>query len=189
MGDNHATLSPAMDIQFAYNLERMVYYMCGEDCAKVCLLMEEVEKQYRQTPGATGVVLDEVLLEKIQAFFSSCSVTDEETLQTIRDMKEGHDYALCPHSAIGVCAATKHFAELSGCAPMICVLTAHPSKFEETFTRATSRPPPQLARYPVDVLHTLPTKYEVLAKNVGDNWRREWIDTLKGAVLARSRTV
>ena len=131
-------------------------------------------------------MLDEVLLEKIQAFFSSCSVTDEETLQTIRDVKEGHGFALCPHSAVGVCAATKHFAELSSRSPMICVLTAHPSKFDEAYTRATSLPPPQHPRYPVDVLHTLPTRYEWLRKGSGSHWRSDWINTLKSSVVSQA---
>jgi threonine synthase len=183
MGENHQTISPAMDIQFAYNLERLVFYMVEQDTTRLAKVMDEVEKQFMMaTPGATGAQLDSVVVEKIQQLFSSCAVTDEQTLVTIRDTHEQFGYALCPHSAIGVNAATTTFRDLSNTAPMICVLTAHPSKFEAAYRRATTQPPPQLASNPVDVLFTLPHKFEWLRKNGIENWREEWIATLKAGV-------
>jgi hypothetical protein len=36
-----------MDIQFAYNLERMLFYTCNENAEIVRPIMEEVEKMFR----------------------------------------------------------------------------------------------------------------------------------------------
>lgn len=172
-----------MDIQFAYNLERLVFYMCDQDTSRVAKIMNDVEKQFMMTdPGATGAKLDRDTVLRIQQLFSSCAVTDEQTLVTIRETYENFGYALCPHSAIGVHAATTTFKELSQTAPMICVLTAHPSKFEAAYKRATNQPPPQLTSNPVDVLFTLPTKFEWLRKNRREHWRTEWIEALKVGV-------
>jgi threonine synthase len=43
IGTNLETLSPAMDIQFAYNLERLLYYVCNQNCEVVAKYMTEFE--------------------------------------------------------------------------------------------------------------------------------------------------
>jgi len=184
MGANHQTISPAMDIQFAYNLERLVYFCCGERSDVLKPIMSEVDAQFSSLPGACGVILPDEIVKNIQKTFSSCSVSDKDTLCTIREVYEAYGYALCPHSAIGVHAAQHRFSNLCS-DPMVCVLTAHPSKFETAFHEATHNPPPQLVSNPVHILKTLPQNFEWLRKNDDPDWRNTWIQTLKEATIRR----
>jgi threonine synthase len=209
LGQNHPTLSPAMDIQFAYNLERLLYFISQGDVELVKKFMIPLETQLSkqssdlpqppslQNPeGSEGLttlpILPEEICQRIQSIYSSVSVSDEATVETIQQMWLQYRYPLCPHSAVGVYAATKIFPDLwsvnrndSGGTPMVCVLTAHPSKFPEVFQRATGEMPPELSCFPVSELKTLPTRYEWLRQytaaggEVIDNWRELWIKAIK----------
>ena len=44
MGANKKTVSPAMDIQFAYNLERMLYFMLNQNSDEVSFYMKQLEQ-------------------------------------------------------------------------------------------------------------------------------------------------
>jgi threonine synthase len=168
-----------MDIQFAYNLERMLYYICNENPAIVKPIMDEAEKQFQFVSGAVGVQLDPIILSRIQETFCSCSVTDAETLRTIRSISESYDYLLCPHSAVGVSAALSNFSELVSTCPTVCVLTAHPVKFESAIVKATGHPPTRPAVV-LELMQATP-RFKWLRKSSADAavWRREWIQTLK----------
>lgn len=180
MSANLATHSPAMDIQFAYNVERMLFYMCNQDPAMTSLIMKEVDLQFSQQVGSRGAQLDPLLVGRIQELFVSCSVSDDETLNTIREFQRESNFSLCPHSAIGVHAAKHIFASITSTAPTFCVLTANPAKFEKTFEAATGSKPEMSEA--VKQLKDLPQRYKTLCKK-DDSWRSVWVDTLKGDIL------
>jgi len=78
------------------------------------------------------------------------TVTDAETLETIRDVKASHNMFLCPHTAIGYKAARRFLDREARDNGHVCVLsTAHPAKFIEVVERATGLtpelPPPLVA--------------------------------------------
>lgn len=198
MGKNVATESPAMDIQFAYNLERMLYYVTNEDAQAVKPIMVAAEQQFDSGEASKGVQLEQSLLSQIQETFLSCTVSDEQTLSTIRDVYEKYNVMLCPHSAIAVYAARTVYPNLVPSAatpkgtistpvtsaPAICVLTAHPAKFQACMQRAIGRDPifPQL----IQELNAKPHRYEELRKTSDDPkvWRAEWIKRLKADISA-----
>jgi threonine synthase len=211
LGQNHPTLSPAMDIQFAYNLERLLYFISDGNVKLVQTFMRPLETQLSQQSSdlpfqsdkkeecvkecesvSEQQLLPQEVLEKIQLIFDSISVSDENTLVMIREVWEKYQYPLCPHSAVGVYAAMKIFPHLwsvasnaSGGTPMVCVLTAHPSKFPDVFERATGEmTTPELSCFPVSELKELPTRYEWLRQydeehQLIQNWREVWIGTIK----------
>lgn len=173
-----------MDIQFAYNLERMLYFVCDDNPDIVRPIMTEVEKQFRYEPGAKGCQLDPKIVTRIQETFLSISVSDANTLNTIQEMKEKHNILLCPHSAISVFAGRTQFNYLAHEAPTLCVLTAHPSKFESAVLKATGSSPPLPAS--VIALKSLPQRFETLEKKQGatdEEWRKDWIEKIKYAVI------
>ncbi len=182
MAENFQTESPAMDIQFAYNLERMLFYVTGQDTHAVSMIMDELEKQYSYIDGAQGVILDGGIVEKIQSIFLSTSVTDVDTLETIRSFHELHGFLLCPHSAIGVFAALGPFHELCKMETNVCVLTAHPAKFESSIVKALGYMP--IANDKVATLRSYNHKFEWLRIPDLDQstWRFEWIAKLKSVI-------
>jgi threonine synthase len=186
MGANIETYSPAMDIQFAYNLERMLYYICNQNPVAIRDIMAAIDKQFAFIEASRGVILDPIVLAKIKSIFVSCSVSDEQTLHTISQVRSSFGVELCPHSAIGVHAASETFASLASQFPTFCVLTANASKFEETFAKATDHSPH--LREDVIAMRSLPVKFSRLEKTALDNnWREKWIDQLKSDITLRMK--
>lgn len=181
MGSNVETHSPAMDIQFAYNIERMLYYIGNENPVALRKIMTQVDLQFAQVSGSCGVQLDRLLLEKVQRLFVSCMVNDDETLETINTVYKQSNFSLCPHSAIGVFAAKTVFARLTDSFPTICVLTANPAKFEKSFEEATGAKP--TIKSSVSKLKELPQKFIPLRK-VDEFWRESWITTLRNDIAS-----
>ena len=178
------TESPAMDIQFAYNLERLLYYASGEDAGVVRDVMANVEKQYRFQSDATGAQLNPDLLSTIHRTFSSISVSDNLTLETIQQVYSSAGVVLCPHSAISVYAGLHPFQYLTEQSKVICVLTANPVKFASTVTKAIGEECWGKLPYPEKIarLEMLPKRFEWLRKSA-QSWRDEWISVIKQAVI------
>ena len=177
---NVPTLSPAMDIQFAYNLERCLFLASGGDTAAVRAHMLPAER-------GEAVRLAPPLLAAVRRTFVSCAVSDEETLATMRRMWRRCAIALCPHSAVGVHAFERDAAVRAACAgaPTICVLTAHPAKFGDAVAAAGL--PPQ-STPEVDALRKLPHRFEWLRAPPGADAtakRAAWATFVKDAVVRR----
>ncbi|MDR2849154.1 MAG: threonine synthase [Verrucomicrobiota bacterium] len=140
------TLSPSMDIQVASNFERYLYYLAGEDPARLSRWMAGFKASGSLTPDAPP-----------QACVSAARGDTEATLKTIRAFWESHGYLLDPHTAVGV-SVGQRFLEPG--VPMICLATAHPAKFGDAILRATGL---DLAHHPLlDALADLPTRLRVV---------------------------
>ena len=126
-----ATSSPSMDIQMASNFERYLYYLYDSDPART-------KKDFEEFAQSGKLSFDENLLRTIQADFASKSVNEEETLDTIRQFYEKHNYLLDPHTAVGVNAAQKCCSKNI---PVVCLATAHPAKFGAAVEKAIGKTP------------------------------------------------
>lgn len=77
--------------------------------------------------------------ERLQALYGSVenmrkdvvsySVSNEQTLETIRDLYNESAKLICPHTAVGLYASQKYLKESSG--TVVTLATAHPAKFAE----------------------------------------------------------
>ena len=126
-----ATSSPSMDIQVASNFERYLYYLYDCDANRTRNDIEEFSQSGK-------LRFDDNLLRTIQQDFVSKSVTEAETMDTIRTFYSTHNYLLDPHTAVGVNAAQ---ACASASVPVVCLATAHPAKFGAVVTKAIGKPP------------------------------------------------
>lgn len=129
-----STDSPAMDIQLAYNLERMIYFQTNMNHNIVRDIMLQVESPTR------AARLDDLLVMRIHETFSSVRVSDADTLGEIKRVVD-LGFHLCPHSAIGVHASRSPNVGLDVSHPVVCVLTANFAKFEDTLRKANVDPP------------------------------------------------
>eukprot|EP00941_MAST-03F_sp_MAST-3F-sp1_P003959 g3959.t1 len=171
-GTNVPTVSPAMDIQFAYNLERVLYFASNENHRLVNHIMKTFEKN-------RGVKIGDMLLGKLQNVFTAMSVTDEETLATIQKVYRQNNYVLCPHSAIGV-FAFDCIQRKNNSSPMVAVLTANPAKFEHTIEKAGV---PQVSSPTVDALKKLPCdRFSWLRAPISGEKRDVWAAKIKEKV-------
>ena len=131
LGDVVQTVSPSMDIQVASNFERYLFYLFGENPARVRDTFTEFAKTGRMEFSA-----DE--MRQVREEFLSRAVNQQETLETIAAFHRETGYLLDPHTAVGVKAARECVTD--GAA--VCLATAHPAKFGEAVEKATGTQPP-----------------------------------------------
>ena len=137
MGEVEPSISPSMDIQVSSNFERALYLAYGGDAGAVGQLMDELK--------SGGFTISQGALQTLRDEYLSGRVSEDETLETIRAMREATGEILCPHSAVGVAVANRH---LEPGVPMVTLATAHPAKFPDAVERAIGiRPdlPPHMA--------------------------------------------
>lgn len=129
----HHTISPSMDIQVSSNFERYLYYLLGEDPQRVRDKMQQMALE-----GRLEVSGDE--RRQVSELFHAVAVSEQETLEQIRETYRQSGYILDPHTAVGVRAA-KAFPGA------VCLATAHPAKFGDAVRQAIgveAEPPPSL---------------------------------------------
>ncbi|HVT83785.1 MAG TPA: threonine synthase [Chitinophagaceae bacterium] len=74
---------------------------------------------------------------ELKADLSSYSISDEETLATIREVYQLYNYLLDPHGAVGYLSLQRYLDEFSG--KGIFLETAHPVKFPGAVEKATRK--------------------------------------------------
>jgi len=172
-----------MDINFAYNVERLLYYMTNENPEILSPIMSVLDDQFSNPDSDKPVgKLDLIILNRIKEIFSSASISDTETLSTIRSVFEESDILLCPHSAVGVAYAKSISQQVNE--PIICVLTAHPIKFANTIVAAIGKYPYVIPEH-IQLMPSLPKRFETLKKE-SVNWRFEWVEYLKQYIIQRN---
>ncbi len=93
--DFYRTLSPSMDILISSNVERLLYYLSGCDCAYVAGKMRELAETGRYT-------LEGKALAELQNVFCAGYCDDEATARTIREVWDGNRHLIDTHTAVGV---------------------------------------------------------------------------------------
>lgn len=122
------TLSDAINIQVPYNMERILYYLTGEQTPLIRTWMETMD-------GTGQLSLPQPWLDKLQSIFGSCRVDDEAMCSALRRAYEQHGYLADPHSAVALAAAWKVGADGSK-VPLAVLATASPCKFQASVTAA-----------------------------------------------------
>lgn len=149
-GTVRPTLSPSMDIGISSNFERVLFDLFSRDPARLAGKMSELS-----TKGGFTVSKDE--LDSARRIFSAHAVSETETKETIQEVfdKTGGQELLCPHTAVGICAAMRHIKSgAAGDRPVVALATAHWGKFvdflrpamkDKAMHAVMENMPPQLA--------------------------------------------
>lgn len=117
----HETVSSAIDILIPYNFWRYLYFCVGNDARKI--------KEWTDEFKAKGSVrFDQPNFEAYRKGFLSMSVSDEQTIATIKEIYEAENYLLDPHGAVSLAAAGL-LEDKAGEYKLLCMATAHPAKF------------------------------------------------------------
>ncbi len=82
---------------------------------------------------------------------SGQKITDEQTLESMKNVYKKYNNFLCPHTAVGFMVAEKYWKNHQN-KNVITLSTAHPSKFLEVVKQATEQEPP-LAESIVSVMN------------------------------------
>lgn len=149
------TLSPSMDIMVSSNFERMLFDLYDRDGNAIRQLMDDFK--------SGSMTLAESALSRARELFTSYGVSDDVTIDVIREVFERTEYLLDPHTAIGVEAARKTRRRQD--IPMICLATAHPAKFPEAVRKAGQAEDPALPHHMQDLFER-EEKFSVLPQDL-----------------------
>ncbi|KAI8777436.1 threonine synthase 2 [Biomphalaria glabrata] len=158
LGDVQVTIAPAMDIQFAYNLERVWYLISGGSSETVKTIMADVDRNIVNVPSDIIALMNSL----IKVYVVS---NDEEVKDTIRRCWNDNDYFICPHTAIGVSYIYAELNSSSNKQKSVVLATASPLKFPDAIKASGLSPPTSEA---IEDLLTAPTKYTDL--DLGLDW-------------------
>ena len=161
MTNVNTTYSSAMDIQIPYNIERVFYYLSGQQTGVVREVMESFESGKR-------TVIPPAILENSN-YITTMRVTSEDTLTAMQQTWKEHAYLLCPHTAVGMRALNATSEKLPWkCREKVLIATATPAKFPEIISQI-GLPVPSVPA--IDRLFTLPETKLLLEK--GQNWEEK----------------
>lgn len=123
------TLSDAINIQVPYNMERIFYYLLGEDASTTRKWMAAMADSGKMT-------LPTEWLQRLQEVFSSQRVDDECMCKTLLRAYESHGYLADPHTAVALRAAWDTYGYAVPAIPVAVLATASPCKFQAAVTKA-----------------------------------------------------
>ena len=149
------SLSPSMDVQIASNFERLLFDILKNDDKKVSSLMSELSSK-------GSFMLNDEQKKNIKKDFFACKVSDEETLEIIKNIADKFNFIIDPHTATAVCASKKINLD----SEVLILGTAHPYKFSETIKKATHKEvtlPKQL-----NDISGKKEKYDILDNKISD---------------------
>ena len=124
------TYSPSMDIQVSSNFERQLFESSGRDSKTINNIFHEFSKNnlYR---------FDKKIQHDLQSNYSTTAVSNDETLNAIKQIKQKYNYLADPHTSTGLHALLEKDANL----PWVSLACAHPAKFGDAIEKATGEPP------------------------------------------------
>ena len=147
------TNSPSMDIQIASNFERLIYDLNDCDDNETRTIMHGIKENGKY-------IISKDKMEKINKDFLSASMSENEILDTIKEVHIKYDIILDPHSAIGFGSLNKVNLEGNN----IVLATAHPCKFPEAIDKSIGIKPdlPNELKYVMDEKEN----YDIISNNL-----------------------
>jgi len=147
------TISPSMDIQVASNFERLIYDLNNFNDVETRNIMKGIKEEGKY-------IIPKEKLEKIKKDFLSASMSEDEVIDTIKEVYKKHNIMLDPHSAIGFGALKK--VNIDG--NNVVLATAHPSKFPDAIDKSISIKP----SLPKELMYVMNEKenYDIISNNL-----------------------
>ena len=124
------TYSPSMDIQVSSNFERQLFESSGRDSESINHIFQEFSKNNSYT-------FDKHIQNDLQSCYSTTAVSNDETINAIKETKEKYHYLADPHTSTGLHV----LLEKEGTLPWVSLACAHPAKFGEAIEKATGQTP------------------------------------------------
>ena len=122
------TSSPSMDILISSNLERLIYRITGNDAEQCAKFMNALTED-----GAYEITQE--MRDQLTEFFGAYA-TEEETMETIRQVYESEHYVLDTHTAVASVAYDKYVKDSGDKTPAVIASTASPYKFTRSVMNA-----------------------------------------------------
>ncbi len=118
----YRTISPSMDILVSSNLERLLYYMSGNDNERVKDYMDRLNTSGRYE------ILDQMAEKLKEDFYGGC-VFKEDAQKTIKRVYEEYGYLLDTHTAVAYKTLEEYKMDTKDETVSVVLSTASPFKF------------------------------------------------------------
>ncbi|MCL6589081.1 MAG: threonine synthase [Firmicutes bacterium] len=125
----YTTISPSMDILISSNLERLLYYLSGQNAPQITAWMRQLKADGRYE-------IDAAMKQRLKDIFYGGYASEAETMKTIRQTFESTGQALDPHTAVGVTVYQKYRQDTGDQTPALFAATASPFKFNSSVIEA-----------------------------------------------------
>ncbi len=122
------TSSPSMDILISSNLERLIYYIAGNDADKTRELMGALG-------GAGKYGITNEMREKLADFYGNFA-NEQESAAAIRRLYEDCGYVIDTHTAVAAAVYGKYQEQTGDKAKTVIASTASPFKFTRSVMHA-----------------------------------------------------
>lgn len=122
------TISPSMDILISSNLERLIYDICDKDSLRLVKFIKSLE-----TSGSFKITED--MRSRLADFWSDFA-TEEQTIESIRDVYQNYGYLIDTHTAVAYFVYKKYLAKTQDKTKTILASTASPFKFPHSVMKA-----------------------------------------------------
>ena len=204
--DYHWTMSPAMDVQVPYNIERFFYLSFNHNTLLVNSIMKEFEKNGHNASNLKfSYQFDAILQSYFSKYIEIAYKTDDNDIcKTIRNVFNKYNYLLGPHSCCSVYAGLDFVNKYKNInngtknnydTPMVCIATAHTAKFPEIIDNAMKDKNGQLVggekkdeeylkwfKHPFLPNENDKEEFKLLPN--GDDWDKQWIKIIKNDIIA-----
>jgi len=125
----YKTTSPSMDILISSNFERFLFATCGADSAYVSECFNNL-----QTNGYFAV--NAAILERWRKIIWGGFASEDAVAATIRRCFAAYNYALDPHTAVGMNVYEQYLAQTGDDHQVVLAATASPFKFPQAVLHA-----------------------------------------------------
>jgi threonine synthase len=122
------TISPSMDILISSNLERLIYDICDKDSQQLVKFIRSLE-----TSGVFKITED--MRSRLANFWSDFA-TEEQTIESIRNVYQNYGYLMDTHTAVAYFVYKKYLAKTQDKTKTILASTASPFKFPHSVMKA-----------------------------------------------------
>lgn len=122
------TTSPSMDILISSNLERLIYFIAGNDEVRTKQLMEFLKSDGKYE-------IDPEMRAGLNDFYGNFA-TQDETAATIRGIYKDCGYVIDTHTAVAAAVYDKYLKETGDTTPAVIASTASPFKFARSVMEA-----------------------------------------------------
>lgn len=98
--------------------------------------------------------------EKLRAWVWGTTVSNEATLERMKNIYEATGYVACPHTAVGLEAQARYRQQTADPTPIISLACAHPAKFPEAILNALGQEPTK--EEVLEILYSRPTLVQTI---------------------------
>lgn len=171
--------SPALDRQFAPNLERLLFDLCKKP-EKVAAWMEDLASK-------AEFLVEPIAFRRLQASFVSGFADNEGTLRSLREIYDQTDFAVEPHTAVGLNVYRRYAQRVNEQAPVIYMSPQSPFKMAALVTMALQLGG-KAGRKRAEGLSELDL-WQPLAEEIGLPLSEDWLQSLKQSALRPLKTL